>query len=101
MNETEREQIASLNQMVLNKSQKPFITTAPPNKSFNFDDLGADRVEFNAITQPPYYSSCEDANMEVQRVCVEEAIATYVSSHFNAEVYKASKVRGRYEMTAS
>ena len=101
LSETEREQIASLNQLVLNKSLKSFITTAPPNKSFNFDDLGADRVEFNAITQPPYYSSCEDANMEVQRACVEEAVAAYVTSHFNAEVYKTSKVRGRYEMTAS
>lgn len=101
LNETEREQIASLNQLVLNKSQKPFITTAPPNKSFNFDDLGADRVEFNAITQPPFYSSCENTDMEVQRACVEEAVAAYVKTHFNAEVYKASKVRGRYEMTAS
>ena len=101
LSETEREQIASLNQLVLNKSQEPFITTAPANKSFDFDDLGADRVEFNAITQPPFYSSCENTDMEVQRACVEEAVAAYVTSHFNTEVYKTSKVRGRYEMTAS
>ena len=101
LSETEREQIASLNQLVLNKSQKPFITTAPANKSFNFDDLGADRVEFNAITQPPFYNSCENTDMKVQRACVEEAVAAYVTSHFNAEVYKTSKMRGRYEMTAS
>ncbi|RXG14068.1 TonB-like protein [Leeuwenhoekiella aestuarii] len=100
---TQKEQahLKSLNELVTNKAFKPFIKAGDPNNSFDFDDLGRDRVEFNSITEPPYYNSCDDADMELRRACTEEAVAAYVNTYFNPEVYKNSKVRGRYEMTAS
>ena len=100
---TEAEQVglADLNKLASSKSQRRFITTDAPNKSFNFDDLGADRVEFNAITEPPYYSSCNDADMEVRRDCVEEVINAWVKQNFNPEIINNSQVDGRYEISAS
>ena len=100
---TQEEQVhlKSLNKLVINKAFKPSIKAGDPNHSFDIDDLGRDRVEFNSITEPPYYNSCDEADMELRRACTEEAVAAYVNTYFNPEVYKNSKVRGRYEMTAS
>ncbi len=99
--EAEQAGLADLNKLAFSKSQRRFITTAAPNESFNFDDLGADRVEFNAITEPPYYSSCSDSDMEVRRACVEEAVGTLVQQNFNPEIINNSQVNGRYEISAS
>lgn len=101
LTEAEQEGLADLNKLASSKSQRRFITTAAPNESFNFDDLGADRVEFNAITEPPYYGSCNDADLEARRDCVEEAVNAWVKQNFNPEIINNSKVKGRYEISAS
>ena len=101
LTQEEQTHLKSLNELVANRAFKPSIKAGDPNHSFDFDDLGRDRVEFNSITEPPYYNSCDEADMELRRACTEEAVAAYVNTYFSPEVYKNSKVRGRYEMTAS
>ncbi|MFD2827911.1 energy transducer TonB [Leeuwenhoekiella polynyae] len=101
LTQEEQAHLKNLNDLITNKAFKPSIKASDPNHSFNFNDLGRDRVEFNSITEPPYYSSCDNTDMELRRACTEEAVAAYVNTYFSPEVYKNSKVSGRYEMTAS
>ena len=101
LSKEEQVKLSGLNDLITSKTPKPYIKAGDPNHSFNFDDLGDDRVEFNTITEPPYYMSCDKADMEERRACTEEAVAAYVDTYFNPEVYKSSNVMGRYEMTAS
>ena len=101
LTQEEQAHLKTLNDLVTYKAFKPFIKAGDPNHSFSFDDLGRDRVEFNSITEPPYYSSCDNIDMEIRRSCVEEAVGAWVNQNFNPEIVNNSQVRGRYEIWAS
>ncbi|MAW96411.1 MULTISPECIES: hypothetical protein [unclassified Leeuwenhoekiella] len=101
LTQEEQAHLKTLNELVTNKAFKPSIKAGDPNHSFDFDDLGRDRVEFNSITEPPYYGSCDNADMEIRRSCVEEAVGAWVNQNFNPEIVNNSQVRGRYEIWAS
>ena len=101
LTQEEKAHLKSLNDLITNKAFKPSIKAGDPNHSFNFNDLGRDRVEFNSITEPPYYSSCDNTDMEIRRSCVEEAVGAWVNQNFNPKIVNNSKVRGRYEIWAS
>ncbi len=82
--------------------RKPSVSVGEQNHSFNFDDLSRTHIEFNAITEPPVFESCENAgDPDAKRDCVAARVAKFVAENFDLIAGKDLKVAGIHEIDVS
>ncbi len=89
-----------LNNMV-KKYDRASVTVGQQNRSFNFDDLSNDHIEFNSIKKVPVFESCAEGNRKTQSDCVEATIAQFIQNHFDISAGKNLKVSGIHEVDVS
>lgn len=81
--------------------EKASITVGEQNRSFSFDDLSKNHIEFNAINEVPVFESCSSETLEEQRTCMQNKIATFVTDHFDISVGEHLQVSGMREIKVS
>ncbi|MGB3774272.1 MAG: hypothetical protein WA951_03355 [Leeuwenhoekiella sp.] len=91
----------SMLKQITTKYDKASVTVGEQNRSFIFDDLSRDHIEFNAIDKVPVFPSCSGSDRKAESDCVEDKIAKFVTDNFNISAGKNLEVSGIHEIDVS
>ena len=77
LTETEYRQLQELISQNQNKVAR--VEIQEPNRSFNYDDLGKDRIEYNAVDEPPVFPGCENNSVS----CFTQQMSKFIIENFD------------------
>ncbi len=80
LTENEYRQLQELISQHTNKFAK--VEVQEPNRSFNYDDLGEDRMEYNAVDEPPVFPGCENPSIS----CFTQQISKFIIENFDEHI---------------